>query len=61
MRDEEAARLLTEKGAQCDKLRRMVRRHRERLSTKAREIVNRQARRIQLLEAELVSYRKEDE
>lgn len=59
--DEHAQKLFDAKGAECERLRRLVRRQRKRLSTSARKIVNRQAEQIRALETALLLARREDE
>jgi len=61
MLNEETQKLFDAKGAQCERLKRLLRSQRVRLSTKAREIVNRLADENALLRAALMERMREDE
>jgi hypothetical protein len=61
MLDEHAQKLFDQKGAECERLRRLLRSHRVRLSTRARKIVNELSTENARLRAALASYMREDE
>lgn len=61
MLDEHTQKLFDQKGAECERLKRLLRRQRVRLSTKARKIVNQLSTENASLRAALAACMREDD